>query len=187
MRRSPGRIGQAAEHLDHADEPQEPARQHHRPRHLVERQDQFSRHRQTERGPRAAPERSTVHRSRSVPPWRIAAVFPHGGGILSVIWAPPSQGWEQSPTTFALVARDATPRHRSSGRRSPNSSWFDLVPHPSRPAMAPRPEKVRPPSDRVGKRSIRRFVGQICSQAKNLTNALRCCVTWSRIVPRSIG
>jgi hypothetical protein len=32
---------QRAEHLGQADEPQEPPRQRHRPRHLVERQNQF--------------------------------------------------------------------------------------------------------------------------------------------------
>ena len=49
-------------------------------------------------------------------------------------------------------------------------------------------ETAPPRRDRVGQRSVRRSrATDPPAQAKNRTNGRRCCVTWSRIVPRSIG
>jgi len=145
-----------------------------------------SRHRQTEKGPPAPlndPQRMGQDRS---PPWRLAAVFPHGGGYSSGLL--PSQAGSRAQRPFALVAREATPQSSPSGR--PKSKIFVVRPplHPSRRHGPHDQKRFDPHRDPRRKRSIGRVRGTDPARRRRTSRTLGAFgVTWSRIVPRSIG
>ena len=76
----------------------------------------------------------------------------------------------------------------AAGPKAPRGLKPALLPGPRPPAMAPTIRNgSAPDATASGSGASGGSWDRSSSQAKNRTNGRRCCVTWSRIVPRSIG